>query len=60
MASEGRAGAREDTRHTQVRDSASGDANKRSVTLGLVPAPDIPEKIAYDLADQLPELLKST
>ena len=58
MASEGRAGAQEDTRHTQVRDSASGDANKRSVTLGLVPAPDIPEKIAYDLADQLPELLK--
>jgi hypothetical protein len=57
MASEGRAGVQETARHTQVRYSASGGANKRSVTLGLVPAPDIPEKIAYDLADQLPELL---
>jgi hypothetical protein len=57
VASEGRAGAQEDTRHSQVRYSASGGANTRSVTLGLVPAPDIPEKIAYVLADQLPEVL---
>ena len=28
-----------------------------SVTLGLIPAPDIPEKIAADLASELPELL---
>jgi len=28
-----------------------------SVVLGLVPAPDIPEKIATDLASELPELL---
>lgn len=28
-----------------------------SVSLGLIPAPDIPEKIARELASQLPELL---
>jgi hypothetical protein len=30
-----------------------------SVTLGLIPAPDIPEKIAKELASELPELLGS-
>ena len=29
-----------------------------SVTLGLIPAPDIPEKIAKELATELPELLR--
>jgi hypothetical protein len=28
-----------------------------SVTLGLIPAPDIPEKIANEIAEELPELL---
>jgi len=28
-----------------------------SVTLGLIPAPDIPEKIAKEIAEELPELL---
>jgi hypothetical protein len=28
-----------------------------SVTLGLIPAPDIPEKIAQEIAEELPELL---
>src|SRR5215211_1435491 len=28
-----------------------------SVTLGLIPAPDIPEKIAEEIAEELPELL---
>ena len=28
-----------------------------SVTLGLIPAPDIPEKIAREIAKELPELL---
>ena len=32
-------------------------APARSVTLGLIPAPDIPEKIAKELAAELPELL---
>ena len=30
-----------------------------SVTLGLIPAPDIPEKIAQELASELPDLLSS-
>ena len=30
-----------------------------SVTLGLIPAPDIPEKIAKELASELPDLLGS-
>jgi len=30
-----------------------------SVTLGLIPAPDIPEKIAEELASELPDLLSS-
>jgi hypothetical protein len=29
----------------------------RAVTLGLIPAPDIPEKIAKELASELPKLL---
>jgi hypothetical protein len=31
----------------------------RAVTLGLIPAPDIPEKIAQELASELPDLLRS-
>jgi len=31
----------------------------RAVTLGLIPAPDIPEKIAEELASELPDLLRS-
>ena len=31
----------------------------RAVTLGLIPAPDIPEKIAEELASELPDLLSS-
>jgi hypothetical protein len=31
----------------------------RAVTLGLIPAPDIPEKIARELASELPDLLSS-
>ena len=31
----------------------------RAVTLGLIPAPDIPEKIAKELASELPDLLSS-
>ena len=31
----------------------------RAVTLGLIPAPDIPEKIAQELASELPDLLSS-
>ena len=30
----------------------------RAVTLGLIPAPDIPEKIAEELASELPDLLR--
>src|ERR671919_2856235 len=30
-----------------------------SVVLGLIPAPDIPEKIAWELASKLPELLRN-
>src|SRR5918997_518665 len=30
-----------------------------TVTLGLIPAPDIPEKIAWELASKLPELLRN-
>lgn len=62
MTKEGRTGYRanqEDVRHGQMWDRTSdGDgASTRSVTLGLVPAPDIPEEIAYELADELPGLL---
>jgi hypothetical protein len=34
-------------------------APARSVTLGLIPAPEIPEKIAREIATELPELLVS-
>src|SRR5919107_2422718 len=30
-----------------------------SVVLGLIPAPDVPEKIAKELASELPELLRN-
>ena len=33
-------------------------AKVRAVTLGLIPAPDIPDKIAKELASELPELLR--
>src|SRR5829696_3806038 len=32
-------------------------AKAGAVTLGLIPAPDIPEKIATELASELPDLL---
>src|SRR5829696_8209492 len=38
-------------------DRLAQSKSARSVVLGLVPAPDIPEKIATDLASELPELL---
>ena len=38
-------------------DSLSTQAKAGTVTLGLIPAPDIPEKIARELASKLPELL---
>src|SRR5215210_2900472 len=37
--------------------SAARSSHARSVALGLIPAPDIPEKIAKELATELPELL---
>ena len=52
MASEGRAISPEGSPDTP-RARAEGGA----MTLGLIPAPDIPEKIATELASELPELL---
>ena len=52
MASEGRAISPEGSTDTP-RARAEGGA----MTLGLIPAPDIPEKIATELASELPELL---
>jgi hypothetical protein len=37
--------------------SPTARVNTGAATLGLIPAPDIPEKIAYELASELPELL---
>ena len=52
---------------SEERLSRSGDslstpasrAKAGTVTLGLIPAPDIPEKIAWELASKLPELLRN-
>ena len=52
---------------SEERLSRSGDslstpasqAKAGTVTLGLIPAPDIPEKIARELASKLPELLRN-
>jgi hypothetical protein len=53
MAGEGRAICPEGSPDTPPRASAMSG----TVTLGLIPAPDIPEKIATELASELPELL---
>ena len=52
MASEGRAICPEGSPGTP-----RARAERGTVTLGLIPAPDIPEKIATELASELPELL---
>jgi hypothetical protein len=51
--------ASEDRLRSSEQDEASSTrtAGERTVTVGLVPAPDIPEKIARELASELPELL---
>jgi hypothetical protein len=40
-----------------VTDEVARASHEGSVTLGLIPAPDIPEKLAKQLASELPELL---
>ena len=45
-----------DETHASVPDRYRSE-RAGSVSLGLIPAPDIPEKIARELASQLPELL---
>ena len=52
MAGEGRAISPEGSPDTPRAPAMAG-----TVTLGLIPAPDIPEKIATELASELPELL---
>jgi hypothetical protein len=52
MASEGRVGSSNPERSTSAEEARDG-----SVTLGLISAPDIPEKIARELAPELPGLL---
>src|ERR671915_922423 len=52
MAGEGRA-----RRPEEPPPSPTARVNTGAATLGLIPAPDIPEKIAYELASELPELL---
>ena len=52
MAGEGRA-----RRFEESPTSPTARVNTGAATLGLIPAPDIPEKIAYELASELPELL---
>jgi hypothetical protein len=52
MAGEGRARCFEES-----PTSPTARVNTGAATLGLIPAPDIPEKIAYELASELPELL---
>jgi hypothetical protein len=42
-----------------VRSHGNQSVNGSTVTLGLIPAPDIPEKIAEELASDLPDLLRS-
>src|SRR5829696_2522497 len=45
-----------DETHASIPDRCRSE-RAGSVSLGLIPAPDIPEKIARELASQLPELL---
>ena len=45
-----------DETHASIPDRSRSE-RAGSVSLGLIPAPDIPEKIARELASQLPELL---
>lgn len=52
MDDEGRARSRAPDRARPVRST-----RPESVALGLIPAPAIPEKIAGDLASELPDLL---
>ncbi len=52
MDDEGRARSRAPDRARPVRST-----RPESVALGLIPAPEIPEKIAGDLASELPDLL---
>ena len=40
-----------------MTDEVARASHEGSVTLGLIPAPDIPEKLAKQLASELPELL---
>src|SRR3954447_18114699 len=42
-----------------VRSYGNQSVNGSTVTLGLIPAPDIPEKIAQEQASELPDLLSS-
>src|SRR5215218_6271591 len=42
-----------------VRSHGNQSVNGSTVTLGLIAAPDIPEKIAKELASELPDLLRS-
>src|SRR5215203_3444190 len=42
-----------------VRSHGNQSVNGSTVTLGLIAAPDIPEKIAQELASELPDLLSS-
>src|SRR5215217_7245243 len=42
-----------------VRSYGNQSVNGSTVTLGLIAAPDIPEKIARELASELPDLLSS-
>src|SRR5918997_6539580 len=54
MAGEGRA------RRTEGSPTGpTARVNTGAATLGLIPAPDIPEKIATELASELPDLLRS-
>src|SRR5918997_1052984 len=52
MAGEGRA-----RRPEEPPPSPTARVDTGAATLGLIPAPDIPEKIAHELAEELPELL---
>lgn len=59
MAGKERAESSEDAPYrVPAQESSNPAANPNSITLGLVPAPEMPEKVAYELADELPELLK--
>lgn len=60
MVSQGRSESSEDPPYrVPAREESNPAANSNSITLGLVPAPEMPEKVACELANELPELLKS-